>query len=289
MKTEALTSCLLCGSTQIHTRDPAARIDQCRTCGYTFDNPRPTAGEIAGFYSRPSKYNSWLAQEDAFDRLSRRRLAKLPAKAGDLLDVGAGIGQFLFHAREQFASVQGTEVSRSAIEIARRKYGINLIQGQVEALNLPPASFDVITLFHVLEHVTNPRTTVEACHRLLRADGVLVIAVPNDLLSLRQKSKGMLGKLGIPRFRRAGRLQLSRVVLDGSVDEIHLSHFTPAVLRHLVVTTGFSNVRISLDPWYPVTGWRLACHRAYQAGCGMIHKAVGVNLYDSIWIEGTRS
>jgi SAM-dependent methyltransferase len=288
MTTETLTCCALCRSEDTHTIDPVASIDECGSCGYAFANPRPVVEDIAAYYSRPSKYDRWLDQEHGFDRLARWRLAQIRTRGGDLLDVGAGIGQFLAHAKKDFNSVQGTEISRSAIEIARVMYGINLIHGEIECLDIPAKSFDVITLFHVLEHVPNPRTTVETCHRLLRKGGVLVIAVPNDRRSLRQRSKRLLVKLRVPRFRNAGPLALPRVRLDGSVDEIHLSHFTPGALERLLAATGFENQQSSLDRWYCSTGWLKARQDVFYGISLGTWKALAINLYDTIWVQAVR-
>ena len=117
--------------------------------------------------------------------LWKRRLKKLIhfGATGALLDIGAGYGQFLHHARPFFSDVTGTEVSASAVALAKEKYSLSLLAGQIEELKLPLHSFDTITLFHVLEHVPDPGKLVRRCHALLKSQGMLVIAVPNDVLA----------------------------------------------------------------------------------------------------------
>ena len=118
-----------------------------------------------------------------------------------LLDVGTGIGQFLHHARPHFTDVQGTEVSASAVRVAQEKYGLKVHQGRVEEMGFPPESFNNITLFHVLEHVPDPADMVACCRNLLRADGVLAIAVPNDVLAWTSKLKKLGRNLGLGPFQ----------------------------------------------------------------------------------------
>jgi SAM-dependent methyltransferase len=202
--------------------------------------------------------------------------------AGNLLDVGAGIGQFLHHARPFFTDVQGTEVSHSAIRIAREKYGLAIHQGQVEELDLPSESFDNITLFHVLEHVPDPVKVVQRCGSLLRMGGVLIIAVPNDVLAWTSALKKLGKRSGLRRFRKFS--PVLGIPKAGSSQEIHLSHFTPAVLRRLLEDAGFSVVEESLDPYYASTGLRWAVDASYLAFHRLLRAALKINRYDTIWI-----
>ncbi len=173
MELETLRCCSLCGGAELVVLDAASNICGCALCGYVFDNPRPTTEAINAFYSEPAKYDSWLRDEKARDALWKRRLRKLARtrKPGTLLDVGTGIGQFLHHARVAYSRVYGTEVSDSAIAVAAEKYGLSVIKGQIEHLHLGGAPFDNITLFHVLEHVPNPRSVIERCRVLLTEGG----------------------------------------------------------------------------------------------------------------------
>src|SRR5260370_15388338 len=197
LRMETLESCVLCQSEQIEEVDAECHFCRCSACGYVFDSPRAPYDERVAFYSQPDKYDHWVRRERSRDALWKRRLKKLlpHRQPGNLLDVGAGIGQFLHHAQPFLCSVHGTEVSESAIQVAREKYGLVMDRGQVEEMNFPDAAFDNVTLFHVLEHVPNPVQLVRTCHRLLRGDGILVVAVPNDVLAWTSKIK-KIGKRG---------------------------------------------------------------------------------------------
>lgn len=139
---EVVLSCNVCRSDRIQKVDSEFNFCRCDSCGYVFDSPRPSFAEVSAFYSQAGKYDSWLKEERARDILWKRRLKKLLRRSaqGNLLDIGAGIGQFLHHAQPLFTEVTGTEVSESAVTIAKQKYGLALLAGQVQGLDLPPGS-----------------------------------------------------------------------------------------------------------------------------------------------------
>jgi 2-polyprenyl-3-methyl-5-hydroxy-6-metoxy-1,4-benzoquinol methylase len=281
---ESVRCCSVCRSEQIQMVDPHYNLCRCEACGYVFDSPRPTAAAVSDFYSQPTQYDSWIEEERERDALWKRRLKKLlPYKAeGNLLDIGAGIGQFLYHARPLFTEVAGTEVSESAVRIARQKYGIDLHAGQAEEINLPLASFDNITLFHVLEHVPDPARLIGRCRELLRPQGILAIAVPNDVQAWTTKIKKLGKRTGLEAFQKfSPRLGIARA---GESREIHLSHFTPAVLRQLLKSAGLEMVKESLDPYYVSSSMRLILDSAYYGLHQMIYSMMKANYYDTIWM-----
>jgi SAM-dependent methyltransferase len=281
---EAVLSCNVCQSNRIQNVDPEFRFCRCDSCGYVFDSPRPSAQAVAAFYSQPPRYDSWLKEERARDALWQRRLKKTLRyrSRGNLLDVGAGIGQFLHHARGVFTQVAGTEISASAIKIARDKYALELYPGEVEKLTMPPASFDNITLFHVLEHVPDPLRLLGRCRDLLRPRGTIVIAVPNDVLAWSSKLKKLGKRLGLKPFQKFS--PVLGIARAGTSREIHLSHFTPAVLRRVVESAGLTVIDESLDPYYAARGVRLLLEKAYFAIHRTIYALFKINRYETIWM-----
>jgi SAM-dependent methyltransferase len=281
---ETVYSCKVCGGGLIEPADPAWNLCQCLACGYMFDNPRPTLEELSDFYSKPTKYDSWIDELPARDALWRRRLHKLlpHRSAGNLLDVGTGIGQFLHHAQPFFTGVCGTEVSESAVRIAKVRYGLDIYRGALEQLDLPSASFDNITVFHVLEHVPDPSRLIAVCWRLLRTNGVLAIAVPNDVLAWTSWIKSVGKRCGLPAFRKfSPKFGLPKA---GSSSEIHLSHFTPDVLRRLVESYPFEVLEESLDPYYVATGVKRILDASYYALHWTLFSLSKTNRYDTIWM-----
>src|SRR5579864_357118 len=284
INTEVVLACSVCHSDRIQKVDSDFNFCRCDSCGYVFDSPRPSFAQISAFYSHTGKYDTWLNEDRARDMLWKRRLKKLlrHSSMGRLLDIGAGYGQFLHLAQSFFSEVLGTEVSESAVDLAKQKYDLTLLVGQVEEMDLPPQSFDVITLFHVLEHVPDPGILVSRCHALLRTQGSLVVAVPNDVLAWTSKIKRIGKKLGLSPFQKfSPKLGISRA---GASREIHLSHFTPSVLRRLLESSGLRIIEEALDPYYVSSGIRLFLDNSYYALHRLLHASLKINRYDTIWM-----
>lgn len=92
-----------------------------------------------------------------------------------ILDIGAGTGDFLSFIQSEFRSVKGIEPNQKARELAQEK-GISLEQ---DLKDVKGKLFDVITMWHVLEHVPNLEETIRDVEALLKPNGILIIAVPN--------------------------------------------------------------------------------------------------------------
>jgi 2-polyprenyl-3-methyl-5-hydroxy-6-metoxy-1,4-benzoquinol methylase len=291
---ELLSSCPLCAESKIKEIDIIGKLSRCAVCGYIFDNPRPTLSALKGYYSQPSKYEGWIDSCRERDALWKRRLKKILRwkSNGAILDIGTGIGQFLHHAKEYFETACGTEVSQSAIGIAKDKYGINVLDGSIEEVDLGTRMFDIITIFHVLEHVHDPVKVLEICLSHLNEGGFVFIAVPNEIKSVRKRVRGLAkqvaGKLGVERFKRVGNYGLARIALDGTQDEIHLSHFTESVLADLVRKTGFDVVEAGLDPYYVASGIRNLLEKIWFKSLQQIHAVTGANWYETIWFAGKK-
>lgn len=283
MNTEVLERCNVCDGNALYAVDPDCNITLCRACGYIFDSPRPTLQELVGFYSRPGQYDSWLAELEPRQRLWQRRLNVLrpTQNPGSLLDVGAGIGQFLAVARDSYSEVHGTEVSSTAIQIAKEKYNLQLFQGTIEDIDMA-RTFANVTLFHVLEHVPDPKSVLRKCHSLLSPEGILVIAVPNEVSSMRSSLRKALVRAGVKKQERVGKFGLPLIKLDCDSPEVHLSHFTPSVLRRLLHATGFSIVTETLDPYYVAKGTSKLKADAYYYCCLAYLKMFKVNIYDAM-------
>jgi len=281
---ELVSLCSVCHGDLLLKIDVSWNFCRCLGCGFVFDSPRPSPDEIVAFYSQAGKYDSWIEQEAARERLWKRRIKKLRpySTPGSLLDIGTGIGQFLHLARPFFREVHGTEVSESAVRVAKEKYALDILHGAIDKLPLAPNSFDNISLFHVLEHVPDPGRLIETCRSLLRPQGTLFIAVPNDVLAWTSALKKFGKKLGFAPFEKFS--PALGIPKAGNSREIHLSHFTPPVLRQLLETRGFSMVSESIDPYYVAAGLKGFLHAGYY----LLHRArlkfFTVNRYDTIFM-----
>jgi len=243
--TEQVNVCDLCGSARLAQLSAAANVMRCLDCGYRFVSPRPTQDEIASSYSDPEFYDGWIEDEAGRQLMWSKRLRllqRLP-RGTRALDIGAGIGAFLSLGRDTYGwDVVGTEVSTSAVRIARERYHLDLLLGRVEDLDLPAESFDLITLWHVLEHVPSPSQTITLCHKLLKPGGYLAIAVPND---------GDARWWLVRAKARAGRApEPSRYTPLVPHGEVHLSQFSGRVLTQALKSKGFRIAQVTIDDQY---------------------------------------
>ena len=233
---ESVLACDLCGGVAFSVVDADVDVVQCQSCEFRFVTPRPTQTEIARAYSAPNQYDSWIAVDAARQALWQRRWSRVRGlkPTGRLLDVGAGLGTFVDLARQDGWTVDGTEVSETAVRYAQERYGISLRLGQLAAVELGTATYDIVTLWHVLEHVPSPASTLANCYELLVPGGLLIMAMPNDGaaahgLSLPGRAfRGLRGRPSLPRYVR---------LYPGA--ESHLSHFTPRTLRRRLAASGF--------------------------------------------------
>ncbi len=290
---EVVSTCNLCGSGEIGDVYPSSWVRRCSTCGYVFRSPRPTHHAISRFYSRDGKYAHWLNEMQGREPCWRHRLAQLRrfVKSGRLLDVGAGIGEFLSHANNFFDGI-GTEVSDEAFRLARNLFGITVLKGtRAELPKLEPGSFDAISLIHVLEHVPDPADTIAQCRRLLRPGGWLFVAVPNDSPIGWYKAYWGGGRT----FRRVTRRNAPNVAYSEtppfvSVDlgiadalaEIHLSHFSPECLRDFLSRSGFDVVYMGADPCYTTTGFKRFKDGLDFRFWGLLHLLFGCYCYQTV-------
>ena len=251
-----VSRCPICGSPALEPWGKEVReyrLVRCARCEFICVGHRPTTEAISAYYSSPSQYDGWEAAIEARQKMWERRVHKLSRVGvrGSLLDVGTGIGQFLAVVRPLVSQVTGTEVSSSACQAAKRLYGLDIRHGVLEQIPFDER-FDVITLFHVVEHVDDPKETLRTCVRLLREDGMIVMAVPNEIQGFRFVVTRFLRRLAPGLVRRP----FFTPAIDLAVpdQEIHLNYFTPRTAVELFTACGLQVETVLLDPYYPVTG-----------------------------------
>jgi SAM-dependent methyltransferase len=98
---------------------------------------------------------------------------------GRLLDVGCGDGGFLFRMKQNGWEVQGVDFDAKAIANAKVTFGLQLQVGDLRSARFPDASFDAVTMNHVIEHVPDPVEEFRECYRVLKPGGILVVLTPN--------------------------------------------------------------------------------------------------------------
>ncbi len=158
----------------------------CRRCRIGSLTPVPSAQDrealhdVALYRAEDGKrFSSPLESMIAwFSAAKARRIERSGKRGGAVLDIGCGRGLFLHIMARRGWEVAGTEVSEAVAECARRSYGVPVVSAEkIHALQ--QGNYDVVTLYHVLEHVDDPAALLDRCHALLNEDGLLVVAVPN--------------------------------------------------------------------------------------------------------------
>ncbi len=189
-------------------------------------------------------HSTWEAQSVGRERMWSKRADRATAyfqMPGQALDIGAGFGDFLAELKLLGWDAVGTEVSEDAVRHAGRR-GVEVLLGSLEDACLPGQSFDLVTMWHVLEHVPWPGRTLDECARLVRSGGMLIIGVPNDSLFPRLAGYFLAG-------RRPAIAALWGSRNPG--EEIHLSFFSPRRLSHALERYRFATIEIGLDDHYP--------------------------------------
>ena len=196
-----MSACIVCGSDRAsrlfrasdrlyHTTTKKFEVVRCGDCGLLRLHPQPPAEELRLYY--PSNYwfspggNAASRLEEAYRRLvlrdhirfTRQALRPMHSKR-PLLDTGSGGGLFLRMMREHGFPAVGLDFSPEAAGAAWRHQNAPSVCSTLDCAPFAPGAFSAITMFHVLEHLPDPRVYLRAAHRLLENDGRLIVQVPN--------------------------------------------------------------------------------------------------------------
>ena len=184
--------CNLCGEREVAILSNWSRSGKplqtviCRACGLVWSDPRPH--EARHFYEdeyrlaykqtySPKPKHVLRAGKVALSRFEK--IAELLSMRKAVLDVGTGGGEFAYLLQSLGHSVSGVEPNRGYADYSIREYGLAVQVGFVQDVVLPPESFDVVTIWHVLEHTEDPGYVLALLRSWLKVEGVLVVEVPN--------------------------------------------------------------------------------------------------------------
>jgi 2-polyprenyl-3-methyl-5-hydroxy-6-metoxy-1,4-benzoquinol methylase len=165
-------------------------IWHCNNCGLRFTQYVPSLDDIGSYYKSEEYISHSDTKQGLLNKLyhiarnymlSRKYsyIKNTAAKSGGkLLDIGAGTGYFANYMLNKGYEVEGIEVDSEARKVAKKNFGIEL-QGIEKVYSLPENNYDVITMWHVLEHIHDLDGYMMQIYNALRQDGVFVCAVPN--------------------------------------------------------------------------------------------------------------
>jgi SAM-dependent methyltransferase len=244
-----MSACLLCGSAAarpLHRLSDrlygttAKRFDvvRCEGCGLLRLDPQPPERDLGDYY--PDSY--WFSpdqdaagrMEEAYRRLVLRdhvqfveRALRAAPTPGPVLDVGCGGGLFLGMMRERGCAVLGLDISAQAAAVAWRRQKVPAACGLLPDAPFRAGSCAVVTMFHVLEHLPDPRPYLESARLVLRDDGRLVVQTPDAACWQYRLLGRRWNGLDVPRHLHDFRgRDLERLLAGAGFDVVRRKHFS---------------------------------------------------------------
>jgi len=227
-------TCPVCGSEDVaewlkapdrfHGRPQLYTLARCNSCALVWTHNPPRPEEMDRHYS--PDYNRIIAEagEGSSDRWNARRTTLLQYKTrGRLLDLGCSSGSFLSTLKNGSWDLAGIEMSEESAKKAEASSGAQIFCGDVLAAPFEENTFDIVTCFHVFEHIYEPEKVMRKISSWLKPGGIFYANVPN----IDSAGAKIFGSYWFA-------LELPR----------HLFHFSPASIRHLAQSTGFEEVSI---------------------------------------------
>lgn len=233
-----INACPLCGGTHLkramtctdfYASGEQFDVLSCEDCGFTFTQGVPVEAEIGRYYETPDYISHSDTKKGAMNALYHQvrkymlgKKARLIAKeshrkSGRLLDIGTGTGYFAATMAQRGWKVEAIEKNEQARLFAEEHFGLE-VKSEAALHEFQAGSFDVITLWHVMEHLEHLDSTWECLYELLSDRGILIVAVPNCSSYDAEKYGEYWAAYDVPR---------------------HLWHFTPVTIQQLASKHGF--------------------------------------------------
>jgi len=230
-----ITKCPVCNSTKLEFKQTIKdysitqetfNLVECLQCKLQITSPQPSEENIGKYYqseeyishsdSKKGIINAVYHRIRSITLNSKLELINSYSKPGNLLDIGCGTGYFLKKCQENGWRITGTEPDQGAREKSKQITGKEIYASinDIKAIK----EFNVITLWHVLEHIHDPVKTLLKIKELLKDEGILIIAVPNHESYDAKYYKETWAAYDVPR---------------------HLYHFSKTALNNLLQETGF--------------------------------------------------
>jgi len=231
--------CNLCGSDNntVALSKRGYNVLRCNDCGFKFSNCMPSREDLdeiygKGYFTNYNQnkygYEDYNKHKHLYIDLFVRKIEEIEKmkSRGSLLDVGCATGVMLDVARLRGWDVRGVDLSAYASGIAREYYNLDVFTGTLHEAAFDDRSFDVVFMYDVIEHLTDPRSLLEEAARVLKDDGLLVINTPNV--------EGFLAKLLHSKWFHY-KLQT------------HLAYFSPETLGTMLDSVGMEQICTSVS------------------------------------------
>jgi len=209
---------------------------KCLSCGLVYVENQPSDEEFKRIYSFKAGYHkcfqsivSWQTRKQLSFGKRHYEYIKKYRKKGRILDLGCSAGFFLKAAKENGWETIGIDISHDTAEIARKRYGLNVLTGILNEGIFPAGYFDVVSMWDVVEHINDPVKTVAIINKILAPGGMLILSTPNI--------DGLFPKMA---YRMSGRMN------DWLHPEPphHLFQFSKKTIAKLLETSGFKLLEI---------------------------------------------
>lgn len=198
---------------------------RCSSCGLVFLYPAPDHEALQDFYNNAYEveFRSYFKGVRRRARITLEELEKRFPKHGRLLEVGCSYGGFLAEARSKGWDVTGVELSETSADHAR-SLGLRIFSGSLpDQMPHLGAPYDVLVMFHVIEHVPDPLALLELCRKLIKPHGLLVLKTPNVESSIAKLTGASWHWISPP---------------------AHLYLYSPATLKKLIAKAGYRTVTL---------------------------------------------
>lgn len=308
--------CNLCGGNEVAILSNRSRSGKplrtviCRACGLVWSDPRPH--DARRFYEEeyrlsyketysPKPKHVLRAGKVALSRFEK--IERLMTAPKSVLDVGTGGGEFAYLLQSLGHRVNGIEPNRGYADYSVREYGLMVQVGFVQDTAFPPESFDVVTIWHVLEHTEDPGRVLALLRSWLKADGMLVVEVPNVEATC-QAPQSTFHEAHLYNFNVVSLRRLAKkhglheawhlISRDGGNITMFLTRVQPVIDDHddavipgnyewvSGIVRGHSNLRRHLTPLPYLRAWQRLC-RALQERRETAHATTGKALLDTLY------
>jgi len=203
---------------------------KCLDCGLVTIEPHPSEEELIRNYDtylpeEPQEIVEWRAMMRPIVVKSAQIIEDIYGKKpGRILDIGSGYGFFLEEMKKRGWDAEGVELSETGRKYTQDQIDVALHPRPLESLCLSENSFDAVTLFYVIEHLSQPISTLKEVYRILRPEGIILLRWPHSTPIVR-----LLGP-----FSKK---------LDLYHTPFHLYDFSPRTTRELLASASFEQIK----------------------------------------------
>lgn len=247
MESKSSSICIVCGNkenivflkcTDFFISKENFTIKSCKSCGFRFTADAPAQENIGKYYKSEEYISHSNTQKGMINKLyhivrnimlaRKWKLVKSHTPGMEILDIGCGTGYFLNFMKQKGYASTGIEVDDAARNFATQNFGLTVFSPEIISKEAPIQKYDIITLWHVLEHLHDAGKYLNWIFNSLKPDGKLIIAIPNCTSPDAAYYKQFWAAYDVPR---------------------HLWHFSPSSFEKYLNKFDFSLMKIKRMPF----------------------------------------